>query len=331
MSGNNQNEPLREWSMNSWNDWAYWTQSMRRIVITFIIVGLLPTFIICGWCNAQLEAYEVSTNNSISALCSKDEGWGYYCRDCKKYYSLRKNSMFHSSHKHLKCWITAIYHFTLNTPKLADSIERDTKDDDGWCVRRCYPIITYLRCCVARFYNDNFPILGSNGNRVQIDEAAHSKKHKFNVGVYYPIRWVFGIIEENTNWCKFWHVPNRTAATLLPLIQAYVQPGAEMASDWWLAYQPLSSLGFVHFRVNHSYEFRDRLTEASTNLIECSWKWTKKSTISAGGCLDQHLQLKLDCHAFRKMWIQGNEQNGFKTICHAISQTHAYYKVSDFS
>lgn len=328
-SENQEQQPLRQWSMKSMSDWAYWTSTMTRIVITLIIVGLLPHYINCDSCNAELDAQEISPSNTHTALPKIDEGWGYYCSNCKKYYSLRKNTLFHKSKKSLKCWITAIYIFSIGKKGMAEDIVRETQDDKGWSERRVYPIIHYLRNCVARFYNDNFPILGENGKTVQIDEAAHSKKHKFHVGLYFPIRWVFGMVEEGTGWCKFWFVPDRTRNTLIPLIQAYVAPGARINSDWWLAYQPLAGLGYRHYRISHAFEFVCRLTGATTNLIECMWKHTKEATIRNGGCLDEHLQVKLDVYAFRTMWLK-NKSERFRITCKAISETYMHYNISDF-
>ena len=51
-------------------------------------------------------------------------------------------------------------------------------------------------------------------------------------------------------------VPNRTAATLLPIIQKSIAPGTTVHSDQWRAYQGVSSLANVaaHNTVNHSIQ-----------------------------------------------------------------------------
>ena len=52
-------------------------------------------------------------------------------------------------------------------------------------------------------------------------------------------------------------VPNRTAATLLPIIAAHVAPGTEVWSDQWASYNIVASLPRVvgHRTVNHSVQF----------------------------------------------------------------------------
>ena len=315
--------------MKSMNDWAYWTADMKRIIITLIICGLLPLYIICSICDTSLDAHLISPSNQH--LNSLDEGWGYYCSNCNQYWSLRKNSIFENTKVALKCWITTIYHFSLDSNHLATSIARDCQQDHGWTERRCYPVLFFIRNCMARFYNDNFPLLGLNGKEIQIDESAHSKKNKHNVGDYTPTRWVFGMIEVESGWRKFVYVPNRTRNTLLPIIRHYIAGGSKIVSDCWMAYDSLSDEGFNHIQVNHSYEFRDELTGAHTDCIEGTWKWTKRSTIDGGGCLDEHLQLLLDCYSFRAMWINNNKENAFRTICKAISECHHHFKISDFA
>ena len=52
-------------------------------------------------------------------------------------------------------------------------------------------------------------------------------------------------------------VPNRTAATLLPIISAHVAPSMEVWSDQWRSYNNVASFPGVvgHRTVNHSVQF----------------------------------------------------------------------------
>ena len=52
-------------------------------------------------------------------------------------------------------------------------------------------------------------------------------------------------------------VAARDAATLLPIIQAHVNPGTTIYSDCWAAYNGISQIVSVsgHCTVNHSVEF----------------------------------------------------------------------------
>ena len=44
--------------------------------------------------------------------------------------------------------------------------------------------------------------------------------------------WVFGLAQK-PNWVRMFIVPDRKAATLLPIIQAHVAPGSHISSDEW--------------------------------------------------------------------------------------------------
>jgi hypothetical protein len=70
--------------------------------------------------------------------------------------------------------------------------------------------------------------------------------------------------------------------TLLPIIQDWIEPGTLIVSDFWKAYDCLSSSGYQHLKVNHSIEFKDSETGAHTNAIESSWRAAKASMSSSG-------------------------------------------------
>ncbi|RWS09719.1 putative transposase-like protein, partial [Leptotrombidium deliense] len=60
-----------------------------------------------------------------------------------------------------------------------------------------------------------------------------------------------------------------------------IPPGTTIVSDCWSAYGGLQAEGFVHFTVNHSYNFVDPATGANTQTIESMWRALKRS-IGAG-------------------------------------------------
>ena len=65
-------------------------------------------------------------------------------------------------------------------------------------------------------------------------------------------------------------VPDRSAATLLSIIQNSIRPGTTIMSDLWRAYggiPALQGMGFQHLTVNHSV---DPQTGAHTQNVERS-------------------------------------------------------------
>ena len=90
--------------------------------------------------------------------------------------------------------------------------------------------------------------------------------------------WVFGGICRETGDRFALQVPDRTAETLLPLIQEYIAPQSIIHSDCWPAYNEIKSLpeGYKHFTVNHSKNFVDPKTGSHTQTIERMWRGLKR-------------------------------------------------------
>lgn len=168
-------------------------------------------------------------------------------------------------------------------------------------------------------------LLGANElcDHIQIDESKFGKR-KHNRGAHVEGVWVFGMVEAiKTDETYFAYisdgqyeerpkykagkafvctVPNRSAATLLPIIQAYCARGTVIRSDGWSAYSrlhpsdiiredgstvPANYSGFYfrrHQVVNHSINFatedqvRGNETEGliHTNVIEGLWTPMKR-------------------------------------------------------
>jgi hypothetical protein len=82
----------------------------------------------------------------------------------------------------------------------------------------------YLReVCCWKLQQNNLAIGGPN-TTVEIDESMFVRR-KNHVGRVLPQQWVFGGICRETKECFMMCVPDRTAATLMPIIQARIRPG----------------------------------------------------------------------------------------------------------
>ena len=97
-------------------------------------------------------------------------------------------------------------------------------------------------------------------------------------------------------------VPDRTAATLLPIIQAHVLPGTIIHSDMWSAYRRVQSLPNVasHETVNHSIEFVHSVTGAHTQNIESYWNRIKTKLKRMKGVRPDQLPSYLDEYMWRE-------------------------------
>ena len=92
-------------------------------------------------------------------------------------------------------------------------------------------------------------------------------------------QWVFGGCEQGNSTTSFMvPVPDRSANTLLPLIQRYILPGSIIYSDCWKAYNGIKDLpeGYTHLTVNHSEYYKDPNSGCCTNTIEATWRHLKR-------------------------------------------------------
>ena len=97
-------------------------------------------------------------------------------------------------------------------------------------------------------------------------------------------------------------VPQRDAATLLPIIQAHTLPSTVIHSDQWRAYSQVSSLPTVasHSTVNHSLEFVDPVTGVHTQHVESYWNRCKTRFKTMKGCHESQLPSYLDEFMWRE-------------------------------
>uniref|UniRef100_A0A0L8GBQ3 ISXO2-like transposase domain-containing protein n=1 Tax=Octopus bimaculoides TaxID=37653 RepID=A0A0L8GBQ3_OCTBM len=110
--------------------------------------------------------------------------------------------------------------------------------------------------------------------------------------------WVFDALERDTRRCFLVAVEDRSADTLLEIIQERILPGTTIISDLWRSYNTLIQLGYRHLTVNHYINFVVPVTFATTNHIECLWKHVKNRNKSENGTARNLLQ----SHLIEFMW-----------------------------
>jgi transposase-like protein len=70
-------------------------------------------------------------------------------------------------------------------------------------------------------------------------------------------QWVFGGVERESGKTFLVHVPDRTADTLMAVINDWIEPGTAVVSDCWSAYRDIQTHGYIHQTVNHTIGFVD--------------------------------------------------------------------------
>ena len=105
-------------------------------------------------------------------------------------------------------------------------------------------------------------------------------KAKYNRGrnLRLPQRWVFGIYDTVQKLGYIVFVTDRSAQTLLPIIERVVRPGSIIHSDGWGAYDRIMTVlahrNYQHHVVNHSREFV-AANGTHTQAIEAYWMRAK--------------------------------------------------------
>ena len=132
----------------------------------------------------------------------------------------------------------------------------------------------FHRDVCAQWFLDHPVQVGGMGKVVEIDESKFGRR-KYNRGRYREGHWVFGGIERGSNNVFMVEVANRSAATLLPIIQQFVMPGTTVIWDEWRSYSRIPTLGMSHQTVNHSINFVDPTTGAHTQTIESTCSQVK--------------------------------------------------------
>lgn len=162
--------------------------------------------------------------------------------------------------------------------------------------------------------------IGGLGVEVEIDETK-SAKRKYHRGHRIEGAWIFGGIERTENRSIFAEVvENRTALTLVEVIQRRILPGSIIISDCWKAYSGLSELGYHHLTVNHSITFKDSTTGAHTNGIEATWNALKRSIPLRNRSADT-----VEEQIMTYIWRRQNKRELWAKLVEALRDTKYYY------
>lgn len=80
--------------------------------------------------------------------------------------------------------------------------------------------------------------------------------------------WYFGGISRRDGRAFIAAVPDRTSATLLPIVEKCVARGSTVISDCWRAYRTLSvNPRYQYLTVNHSQNFVDPITGRVHSIV----------------------------------------------------------------
>ena len=183
----------------------------------------------------------------------------------------------------------------------------------------------YLRdICSWRIVNVDSPLmLGGPGVIVQINESLFRHKPKYHRGRPAAQEvWVFGMVDTSQSPALgvMMTVPDRTAQTLLPIIQRHLRNGTIVHSDQWRAYNRVQQLPSVtqHATVNHSLNFVDPTNGTHTQNVESYWNRVKTKFKRMKGVHESMLGSYMDEFMWQERHGTGASTT-FASLCRDIS------------
>lgn len=154
----------------------------------------------------------------------------------------------------------------------------------------------YLRNACTEIVT-SYPMIGGSDKTVQIDECAiHTRKYGRGEADR-EITWILGAIEMNSRKCFVKIIPNRSKATMLPILRQWIHPNSVVWTDSHKSYGTLNKYFKKHESVNHSIEFTKIAADGTvvhTNSIESLWKRLKAPLKESNGTSEGLLPSYLD-------------------------------------
>ncbi|KAI6660091.1 hypothetical protein LOD99_14432 [Oopsacas minuta] len=150
------------------------------------------------------------------------DGKGWRCpeKSCKNFAFMRIGSFFEGAHIPLTELVEFLYFW-------ADNLQTTAflRKNLWWGEHTITYWKNFLRdLCVEEFLVNPQPI-GGPGHIVEIDESKFGHR-KYSRGHMLSCQWVFGGIDRETKDTFMIAVQDRSAATLIPLIQSYIIPSS---------------------------------------------------------------------------------------------------------
>ena len=103
---------------------------------------------------------------------------------------------------------------------------------------------------------------------------------------------------------------DRSAATLIPIIEQYIKPGTTILSDEWATYHSIPNTSITHLTVNHSIQFVVPATDIHTQTIESTWGQAKKKMKNS---MTTNPDL-LDTYLADYCWRKKHSENTFHSL-----------------
>jgi len=274
--------------------------SDEQVCIDAVAEMRWPNGVVCGLCGAD-SPYYLQTQKR------------WKCRECRKQFSVKVNSIFEDSPISLTKWLPALW-LLVNCKNGVSSYE--IARDLGVTQKSAWFMLQRLRLALKS--GDFTSKVGSNeGGEVEVDETFVGGKaknmHKSRklalmrirnespdwkaTSRYYSKTAVVGIFDRESRQIRAKVVPNVRRETLQAEILNNIQHGSKIYTDQAVAYDNLKEQ-YIHETVNHMEEYVRG--QVHTNSLENFWSLMKRNLAGTYVCVEPfHLGRYLDEQMFR--------------------------------
>lgn len=212
------------------------------------------------------------------------------CRDCRKQFTVRKNTIFEESHIPLHKWLQAI-HLMMASKKGMSSHQfgriLEITQKSAWFM--CHRIREAMR-------TDHTGLMGSGGGVVESDETFIGKDPKFmryypkgkKIGIRQKMK-VLALVDRETGKVRSQVIDHLGKRDIGPILRENIDKEARLSTDEASFYRSLGKEFSEHLAVNHSAgEYVNG--EAHTNTLEGYFSTFKRGMKGVyQHCSKQHL------------------------------------------
>ena len=241
-----------------------------RIIRFFQQRQLLALAIDCGHCRQPMELRPKRVIDGFAWYCVNAR-----CGNRHNIKSVRASSFFEKSRIPLAKHLHMLYLWSQDAPV------KMTTENTGLSKMTVIQWFSNHRNICSQYFANNPIQMGGPGIILEIDESLFRHKPKYHRGrqPQHNSGWVFGIVDTSSTPAVGYMqiVPDRTAGTLLGILQQVARPGSIIRSDSWRAYRAINRRlpQYQHQMVNHSLNFVDPVTGVHTQHVESYWNKTK--------------------------------------------------------
>jgi transposase-like protein len=191
----------------------------EEAAIAYVEARLWPDGPVCPHCGAIGEASRSRGKTTRPGL------WN--CRACRKPFTVKKNTVFESSHVPMHVWLQTIYLFCASKKGFAT---RQLQRTLGCSMKTAWFLGMRVREAMRDLGIAEEPIGGEN-QVIEADETYVGGKAANRKGKVPPKAIMLSLVERGGKVRSF-HVPNVTAQTLKPIIIGNVDKG-QLFDDRW--------------------------------------------------------------------------------------------------